>query len=226
MLPRSHIALPVTLSLIALTTAASAVDQAGEAARAGAPTSPGSAMTLQEGTTLASVATVTYGHPKFATFLARLNGIPDPDHLASGTLLKTPPLADGLKDAGLAPPYQEAVRSLAKAWSDFHTASPAYWKAREASGIVSGKFAIPADLSATFSSAADAVEAAVKILSHPAPGHQAPQKTIGQLNQCISPLRMLATGAVDGYGYDHDMVGQRFALAFTGLLVWAQERHQ
>ncbi len=36
-------------------------------------------------------------------------------------------------------------------------------------------------------------------------------------------LRGLATGVVDGYGYDYDMVGQRMGLGFTCLLIWAFE---
>jgi hypothetical protein len=182
-------------------------------------------VTMKEGTTLETLATAAYGHPKFAAFLARLNGISNPDQIAVGTVLKTPPITQALKDAGLAPPYQTAADSLAKAWADFQAASPAYQKARDASGITSDKFPIPPEISTTLSAAADAVDTAVKVLSNPAPGHQAPQKTIGQLTQCASQLRGLATGAVDGYGYDHDMVGQRFALAFTGLLVWVQARH-
>lgn len=205
---------------------AAAADPASEAVKTGAASLAATTVTIKEGTTLASVATATYGHPKFAPFLARLNGIANPDNIASGTVLKTPSLIQGLKDAGLDPRYQAAADSLAKAWASFQAASPAYQKARDASGITSGKFPIPAEMSGTFSATADAVDAGVKVLSNPDPDHHAPRKSIGQLTQCASQLRRLATGEVDGYGYDQDMVGQRFALAFTGLLVWVQERHQ
>lgn len=201
-------------------------DRVGEAAATNSSEPPVAEVTMKEGSTLASVATATYGHPKFAAFLARLNGIANADHIASWTVLKTPSLPGALRNAGLAPRYQNTIDSLAKAWADFQAASSAYQKAREASGITSGKFPIPAEISTTLNATADAVDAAAKALSLPLSGHQAPQKTIGQLTQCSSQLRGLATGAVDGYGYDHDMVGQRFALAFTDLLVWAQERHQ
>jgi len=52
---------------------------------------------------------------------------------------------------------------------------------------------------------------------------QAPRSMVGQLEQNAGSLRELAEGANDGYGYDLDIVEQRYALALSYGLIWARE---
>jgi hypothetical protein len=50
--------------------------------------------------------------------------------------------------------------------------------------------------------------------------------TIDQFKQAAGHIRELAAGLIDGLGYDYDLVGQRFGLAFTNALIWTQEHHR
>lgn len=35
-------------------------------------------------------------------------------------------------------------------------------------------------------------------------------------------MDQLAKGIIDGYGYDYELVGQHFGLAFTHAMAWAK----
>jgi hypothetical protein len=45
---------------------------------------------------------------------------------------------------------------------------------------------------------------------------------IGQLEQCMQLMRELALGHLDPYGYDIDVVQQRYALALAYAIIWAR----
>ena len=189
-----------------------------------APNNP--TFTLERGSNLGAIASEAYGHGRFSGFVATLNGITDQARIPTGTILKTPSLAVAFRDAGLDPAYQPAINALAKAWTDYLAVEPAYKAARRASAATTGSFAIPADMKAKFMACADAIEAGAAALSIPRPPHSEPKLTIAQFRKAADQVLELAHGSNDPNGYDYDMVGQRFGLAFTNALIWAQkEKH-
>jgi hypothetical protein len=115
---------------------------------------------------------------------------------------------------------------LAKAWTDYSAAEPAYLAARDASGVARGSFSIPPEIRARLIASADAVDAGIAVLSAAKPPDGVPKMAIGQFRQAAQQLRELAIGSIDGYGYDYDLVGQRFGLAFTNALIWTQQKHR
>ena len=190
------------------------------------PAPASASVVVKPGMNLREVGAGAYGHERFSGFVAVLNDIPNPEQIAVGITLKTPSLALAFQDAGLDPKYQPDINALAKACTDFREALPAYLEAREKSGGSAGTFAIPAESKKTFLECADAIDAARYDLDNVKSPHKIPRKTIDQVAQASFQLRELATGAIDGYGYDHDLVGQRFGLGFTNALIWTRDRHQ
>lgn len=181
-------------------------------------------MVIRPGDSLHAIAAEAYGHGRSAGFIARFNGLPDPEVVSVGISLKTPSLSVALREAGLDSRYQPAINALAKSSTDFFALLPSYREARTASGVSTGTFAIPPHMQAVLNSCADLTDAAMANLeSVPAP-HLPPKLAAGQFRQTAALLRDLAKGSIDGYGYDYDMVGQRFGLGFTNLLIWVQQQ--
>jgi hypothetical protein len=183
-------------------------------------------VTIQRGSNLREIAGQAYGHERFSGFVATQNGIADPERVSAGTVLRTPSLAVCFRDAGLAPDYQPAINCLAKACTDYYAVEGLYLRARKASGVASGTFAIPPDIRSTFESCAAMIDAALPLLRSARSPHTVPTMTIGQFQQAAFQIRELATGSIDGYGYDYDLVGQRLGLAFTNALIWTKRQHQ
>lgn len=181
---------------------------------------------VERGSNLRAVGGSAYGHERFSGFVAAINGLPDPERVQAGVTLKTPSLSVAFRDAGLDSRYQPAINVLAKACTDFYRVFPEYRKARYASGIARGTFAIPQHIKTTYSQCADSIDAAIRVLVRVKPPHKVPQRTIDQFRQVSSGIRELAAGSIDGYGYDYDMVGQRFGIAFTNAIIWTQQHHQ
>lgn len=100
---------------------------------------------IAQGANLDGIAQSVYGNRRFSEFLALVNDIPDPTRIQSGSILKTPPLAPALKQAGLDARYEKAAEAMAEAWTDYCTLFPAYLKARESSGVARGEYKIPED---------------------------------------------------------------------------------
>lgn len=183
-----------------------------------------SSVTLAAGSNLGAVAAKAYGHERFAGFVATVNGITDPARVKAGAILQTPSLAMAFRDAGLDPAFQPALNVLAKACSDTFATLPVYLEARRTSGNTHpGAFPIPPEIQARLRVSANAIDAALAVLSTAAPPHTVPTKAIGQFQKVAALLRTLATGQVDGYGYDTDEIGQRFGLGFTNALIWVRE---
>lgn len=178
------------------------------------------------GSNLGAIATAAYGHERFAGFIAAVNRIPNPERIPAGTTLSTPSLAVAFRDAGADAAWQPALNILAKACTDYHAVEPVYLDARRRSGVDRGRFAIPPEIAARLVACADAVDAGVAALSTAKEPHAVPALTIGQFKQASAQIRELATGKADGYGYDHDLVGQRFGLAFSNAMVWVREHHR
>jgi hypothetical protein len=181
---------------------------------------------LQRGSNLRAIADTSYGHERFSGFVAAFNNIHDPERVMAGTAVKTPSLAVAFREAGLDAAYQPMINVLAKACTDYYAAEPAYLAARRSSGVREGKFGIPAEIQSTLMASADAIDAAVAHLRAVQSPHAVPKMAVGQFTQASSQIRELAAGHIDGYGYDDDLVGQRFGLGFTNALIWVQQGHR
>ena len=181
---------------------------------------------IGRGQNLRLIGSAAYGHERFSGFVAVLNRIPDPERIGEGVELKTPSLGVAFRDAEMDQAYQPVLNVLAKACTDYFSIEPAYLAARQASGVQRGNFSIPADIQAKLVACADAIDAAVARLSAVKPPHGVPKLAIGQFRQAAKQIRELARGSIDGDGYDYDMVGQRFGLAFTNALIWTQQGHR
>ena len=190
------------------------------------PAPANATVVLKLGDNLRAVGAAAYGHERFSGFVARLNGIADPERVMAGATLKLPSLSIAFRDAGLDPRYQPAINVLAKSCTDFHAVLPAYLNARNVSGVGAGHFAISSDLQRKLAACADGIDAACRVLRSPPAPHAAPKMTIAQFTQVSDGIRELARGSIDGYGYDYDLVGQRFGLAFTNAIVWTQSGHR
>lgn len=181
---------------------------------------------VEPGMNLRAIAAAAYGHERFSGFVAAVNGITDPERIVAGQELKTPSLSSAFRDVGLDPRYQPAIDALVKACTDYQAAEPAYLKARRDSGVSAGTFTVPENIRATFTGCADSIDAATATLGMVKPPDKVPKMTIDQFRQVSGLIRELASGSIDGYGYDSDLVGQRFGLAFTNAILWTQHRHQ
>jgi hypothetical protein len=180
---------------------------------------------IEQGSNLRSIGAAAYGHERFSGFVAAHNGISNPERITAGTMLKTPSLAEVFRDSGLDPTYQPALNVLAKACADYFETLPNYLRERRGSVIEAGKFQISPEIEAKFLGYASDIAAALSVLRTVQPTQTVPTKAIAQFEQVNDYIRSLATGAVDDYGYDYDLVGQRFGLAFTNLLIWTQHEH-
>lgn len=177
---------------------------------------------VQHGDNLRAIGAGAYGHERFSGFVARVNGIADPERLAAGVTLKTPSLSVAFRDAGLSSQYQPAINVLSKACTDFHDVLPAFRTARHVGPVTNGHFPISRAHHDTFLKCATGIEAACRVLRDAKAPHAVPQKAINQFTEVARLLRELATGSVEPNGYDYDLVGQRFGLAFTNAMVWTQ----
>lgn len=187
------------------------------------PSPPTPTIIVAKGSTLQSIATTAYHHRDFSGFVGHLNGITIPEQLRAGATLKTPSLPVAFRDAGLHPQYQPAINALAKAWIDLVDILPAYIRARDDSGAGDGSsFTLPVDIQVRLISCADAIDASIDVLMHPATGHALPLKTIGQLAGVSASLRRFSKGFVDSRDYDTFLAEKGFGLGFTYAILWVQ----
>jgi len=186
-----------------------------------APARP--SVVLERGSNLRAVAGEAYGHEDFSGFVAALNGIANPELAMAGATLKTPSLSVALRDAGLDPKYQPAINALALSCVTLRGVLPYYEKERD------GSTTRPVKLSTGVKDrmvwCADAIDAALEVLRHPAPGHSVPKSTIGKLEGVSQSLRFYAAGNVESRDYDTFMLEKGFGLGFTYVLIWAQSHH-
>jgi len=189
------------------------------------PPPPTPTVELKPGSNLGVVAQEAYGHERFAGFVSVINNIEDPTKIRDGTELKTPSLPLAFQEAGADATYQPAINALAKAATDYAASRPAFQGALTASNE-SGKPELPGTVKATFTSSADAVDAAVAVLEGAKPPHTVPKKSIDQFRQASAHLRELAKDKIGTDDYNHDLVGQRFGLGFTNAILWTKDGHK
>lgn len=178
--------------------------------------------TLSDGDTLERIATLRYDHRYYDRIIKLSNHIEDENNVKAGTHLRLPDLVDVLTEEGFT--------KVASSQSELILCSRAkYGKVkeqlralrREAKG---DRVIVREDVRLVLLEAASDLEEAIDGLKANKPGvTQSPRSMIGQLEQNAGSLRELAGGANDGYGYDIDIVEQRYALALSYGIIWAKE---
>lgn len=189
------------------------------------PAPPSPIVELKPGANLGIVAQEAYGHERFSGFLSVINHIEDPTKIRDGTQLKTPSIPIAFQEAGVDAAYQPAINALAKAASDYFSSRPAFQGALSLSNE-SGKPELSSGLKATFTTSADAVDAAAAVLEGAKEPHTVPKKSIEQFRQASARLRELAKDNISTDDYNQDVVGQHFGLGFTNSILWTKEGHK
>lgn len=179
---------------------------------------------IQDGSTLGEVAEEAYGHNRFAGFIAKINGLSDPERLKSGATIATPSLEKAFEKAHLDPQFQGAIHYLALSSTDYFALLPAYLEALHSSPR-NKDVALSPDLRQKLNACADYLDTADAILSSARAPFSPPKLAIGQFSKTSELLRKLATGIMIDE-YTRDTIAQRFGLGFTNLMIWTQNHQQ
>ena len=174
---------------------------------------------LREGETLASVARLRYGHQKYYSVIKLYNHIEDETKVAANETLRLPDVSDILAQEGLTKVVPQEVNLILCSRAKYDR----ILNQLRTLGSPRGTDSIPEDLKQELFEAADDLRQATESLKVLKPGVSAvPVRTIGQLEECMGQMWGL-TEHLDSYGYDIDMVQQRFALALTYAIIWARD---
>jgi len=174
---------------------------------------------LREGETLASIARLRYGHQKYYSVIKLYNHIEDETKVAVNDTLRLPDLSDILAQEGLTRVIPQEVNLILCSRAKYDHILD---QLRTLHGPT-GTDSIPENLKQELFEAADDLQQATEGLKVLKPGISAvPVRTIGQLEGCAGQMLGLTEG-LDSYGYDIDMVQQRFALALTYAMIWARD---
>jgi len=174
---------------------------------------------LREGETLASVARLRYGHQKYSSVIKLYNHIEDETKVAANQTLRLPDVSDILAQEGLAKVVPQEVNLILCSRAKYDRVLDQL----RTLGSPRGTDSIPDNIKRELFEAADDLRQATENLKLLKPGvSAAPLRTIGQLEECMGQMWEL-TEHLDSYGYDIDMVQQRFALALTYSIIWARD---
>lgn len=179
--------------------------------------------TVSQGDSLASIATLRYGHRYYDRIIKLFNQIKNEDNVATGTTLRLPDISHILADEGftkVAPAETELILCSRAKYDKVSGHLSALRRGRP----LRDRVILPETIRLELLDAADDLERATEDLKASKPGvTRPPLKMIGQLEGSVWGMKELAEGANDGYGYDIDMVHQRFALGLTYAVIWARE---
>lgn len=178
--------------------------------------------TMDKGDTLERLATLRYDHPYYHRIIKLSNDIKDENNIEVGTHLRLPNLVDLLIESGFSEAAPSETELILCSRAKYKKVKSELWALRRdatGKGVI-----VPEDKRLALLEAASDLEEAIDRLKADKPGvSQAPRMMIGQLEKNAASLRELAEGANDGYGYDLDMVEQRYALALSYGIIWARE---
>ncbi len=186
---------------------------------------PATEWTIVRGMTLDQIATASYGHRAFSRMVALYNEV-DPRRIPAGAKIKTPPLSDMFKELGLIPEYQDGLTGIFDVLSGYGDLLVGYRAFRQGAGgnVRAGQRDLGPEMAARFNELADALgRSARQIASRSRQQGNVPTMFLGQVQDAEGLLRLLATGHMDGYGYDVDMVFQRLAHALANAVAWSRE---
>ena len=172
---------------------------------------------LREGETLASVARLRYGHQHYSRVIKLYNHIEDEAQVAANTTLRLPDISAILAEEGISKVVPQEVNLILCSRAKYDKILG------QLKAFPRDTQSVPDSLKQELFEAADDLQQATESLRVIKPGVNAvPLRTIGQLEQCMWGMRGLTEG-LDSYGYDIDMVQQRFTLALTYAIIWARD---
>ncbi len=180
--------------------------------------------TLRQGETLANIARLRYGHQHYSDIIKLYNHIAEA--VPVGTSLRVPDISTILTEEGFArvagPEMEMILCSRAKYDKIVDQLRAVKREPPLHQGAVTA--VMPQTIKQELSEAADDLQQATESLKTNKPGTiRPPAKMIGQLESAMRGMRQLAEGRLDDYGYDIDLVQQRYALGLSNGIVWARE---
>ena len=172
--------------------------------------------------TLAQVATLRYGHQNYYRVVKLFNHIEDERHIAADFKLRLPDISVILAEEGLTKVVSKEVELILCSRAKYDGVVD---QLRSFRAQTDGPYVLPDRVKGELLEAADDLQQATEGLKSSRPGVNIPPGSmIGQLEQTMKGMRDLASGEnPDPYGYDIDMVQQRYALAITYGIIWARE---
>ena len=177
--------------------------------------------TLRDGDTLANVATLRYGHQNYYGVIKLSNHIDDELRITAGTTLRLPDISIILAEEGFSRVAARETELILCSRAKYDRVVGELWALHRRTD---GNYTIPERVKQELLEAADDLEQATEGLKVPKAGvTRAPLSMIGQLEQSMAGMRGLAEGQIDPYGYDIDLVQQRYGLALSYSIIWARE---
>jgi hypothetical protein len=182
--------------------------------------------TLRGGESLASVADLRDGHENYSSIIKLYNHIEDAAAVATGATLGVPDIATILADEGFTKVAASEMELILCSRAKHDRVKTELWDRRR--DTPSGqRVVVPPKIEQELLEAADDLQQATESLKANKPGTgRPPAKMIRQLEDAMRLMRELADGSNDGYGYDIDMVQQRYGLGLTYAIIWAREGFQ
>jgi hypothetical protein len=177
--------------------------------------------TLGQGETLASVAKRRYGHQNYYRVIKLYNHLEDERQVVPNQKLRLPDISVILNEEGLTKVAAPEVTLILCSRAKYDQVVDQLWSLPNRSP---GNYQLSEDIKRHLLEAAVDLQQAIGSLNQPKPGVSGvPLKMIGQLEQVMAGMQEMAEGHFDSYGYDIDLVQQRYALAMTNAIIWARE---
>lgn len=173
---------------------------------------------LPHGETLNGVAKLRYGHRDYYRVIKLYNHLEDEGQVAADYQLRLPDMSAILADEGVTKVAPQEVILILCSRAKYDRVVDQLWAHRSQ---------LSEDVKRELLEAADDLQQATEGLKQTKPGVSGvPVKMIDQLEQAMLAMQDLADGHFDSYGYDIDMVQQRYALALTYAINWARDGFQ
>jgi hypothetical protein len=179
--------------------------------------------TVREGDALENIATLRYGHRYYYSVIKLYNHIENVTAVQPGDTLRVPDISTILNEEGFTKVAASEMELILCSRAKYDKVKGPLWNLRRERPLRE-RLVIPPKIKQELLEAADDLQQATEGLKGTKPGvSQPPTKMIRQLQHAMSGMRELAEGSNDGYGYDIDMVQQRYALGLTYGIIWARE---
>ena len=178
--------------------------------------------TLHNGETLAAVAKLRYGHQNYYRVIKLYNHLADEGQIPADSTLRLPEMSAILAEEGVTKVAAQETALILCSRAKYDRVVKQLW-ALHAEPADNNQF--PEDVRRELFEAADDLQQATESLKQTRAGvTAAPQHTIAQLEENMTSLRNLAqVQHSDPYGYDIDIIQQRYALALAYAIIWARE---
>lgn len=176
---------------------------------------------LRRGETLNDVAKLRYGHRDYYRVIKVYNRLADEAQVAADYQLRLPDMSAILAEEGLTKVAAQEMTLILCSRAKYDKVVDQLWAPRSQS---TANHPLSEDIKRELFEAADDLQQATESLKQPRPGVSGtPLKMVGQLEQAMTGMQKMANGHFDSYGYDIDMVQQRYALALTYAILWARD---